>query len=280
MKMQNHYNSIRTRSCCISSRFSAGMILVFCMFSSLSFSQVVNVVSPVTSQTYNLPDPAGMQTAADVQGGITTAETAGKALCADAAKERAIALKELNKAKIMSGNYQAALNNFSKNEVAPYNTDLNNYTASGTMFNESLAAYNKAVLANNALAAKDRKAATVAGLNKQKAQIDVWGIKLTKWKSKLDAAKAKLDVDNAALQKQKQNADAAAKTADDKLKVTKPKLNGLLDQLTICANYAWKCHELLMNKFNSPKTTDDGYFSTPAYKSAIADLVSAMKLKV
>jgi len=279
MKMQNHHDRSRMRSYRISDLFSTGMILVFCVFSSRSFSQVVNVVSPVTNQTYNFPDPATMQTEADVQAAIAAAETAGKALCAEAAKERTSALNDLNKAKTMNSDYQAALNNFSKNEVTPYNTDLNNYTESGTKYSESLAAYNKAVLANNALAAKDRKAATVAALNKQKAQLDAWGIKLTKWKSKLDVAKARLDADNAALQKQKQNADTATKTADDKLKVTRPKLNGLLDQLTICANYAWKCHELLMNKFSSPKTTDDGYFSTPAYKSAIADLVSAMKLK-
>jgi hypothetical protein len=280
MKMQNYHNIVRGRLCGRISPLSVGMIFVFSMLSSFSFSQAVNVVSPVTSQTYNLPDPATMQTEADVQGAIAVAETAGKALCADAARERTTVLNDLNKAKTMNSDYQAALNNFSKNEVTPYNADLQNYTESGTKYNESLTAYNKAVLANNALAAKDRKAATVADLNKQKAQLDAWGIKLTKWKSKLDAAKTKLDVDNAALQKQKQNADAAAKTADDKLKVTKPKLNGLLDQLTICANYAWKCHELLMNKFNSPKTTDDGYFSTPVYKSAIADLVSATKLKI
>jgi hypothetical protein len=280
MKIQTPYNPVVTNFFCFGHLLSSGLIVALCLSSTSSFSQAVDVVSPVSTLTYKLPDPATMQTAADVQGGITMAETAGKALNADAANQIANTKAQINKAKTANSDYTAALNNFNKAEVIPYNTDLNNYAASGTKYSESLAAYNKAALANNALAAKDRKAATVAALNKQKTQLDAWGIKLGKWKIKLDAAKAKLDTDNAALQKQKQNADAAAQASADKLKASKPKLNALLDQLTICANYAWKCHELLTNKFNTPKSADDGYFSTPAYKGAIADLVATMNLKM
>jgi len=277
MKKQFRCNFDFTRLWRLRNMMSLGIVVVFCLLSKLSFSQAVDVVNPISNQTYKLPDPATMQTAADLQAAIATAETAGKALNADAAKERAVKLNDINKAKTANSDYVTALNNFNKNEVIPYNTDLNNYTASGTKFNEFLATYNKAAQANNALAAKDRKAATVAALNKQKAQIDAWGIKLTKWKAKLDAAKAKLDIDNAALQKQKQKSDAANQAITEKSKTANFKLNALLDQLTICANYAVKCHSILISKFSYPNTPDASYFSSPVYRSAIAELVSAMK---
>ena len=275
MKTQAHHKTVLCRLFHSNTLLSAGMIVVFCMLSTLSFSQAVNIVSPATNQTYKLPDPAIMQTPAEVQRAIADAETAGKALNADAIKERAITLNEtndFNKAKTMNSNYLAAFDNFAKNDVAKYKIDLDNYTASGTKYNEMLAAYNKAALANNALPAKKRKAATVAALNKQKAQIDASGAKLTKWKIRLDAAKAKLDVENAALPKQKLRADAALQTATEKLKASKKKIKSILDQSILCASYADKCHALLVSKFNNTAASDLGYFGTPGYKTSIADL--------
>ncbi len=276
MKTQTYRITIFSKIYSPSNLFSAVVIIAFCLFSTRSFSQAVNIVSPVTNQAYKLPDPATMQSATEIQGGITLAETAGKALNAEAKALISTNQNATNKAQGMNNDYITALNNFNKNDVIPYKADLDNYTASGTKYNESLAAYNKAALANNALAAKDRKPATVAALNKQKAQIDASGAKLTQWKTKLDAAKAKLDVTNAALQKQKQNSETAGQAAAEKAKASKTKLNGLLDQLTQCANYSAKCHALLVSKFNFPNP-DTGYFTSPAYKSAIATLYSAMK---
>jgi hypothetical protein len=259
---------------------STGMILVFCFFSTLSFSQTVDIVSPVTNATYKLPGLSTMQTAVEVQSAIIAAENTAKALSGDAAKERAITLSaqnDLNKAKTLNSDYLAALNNFSKNDVSPYTTDLNNYTASGTKFNELLTSYNKAALANNALPAKERKAATVAALNKQKAQIDAQSIKLSQWKIKLDAAKTKLDVKNVALQKQNQKQEAADLAAGNKIKASKDKLVKLLNELTSCERYTNSCRALLISKFSYSNTPDTGYFAKPVYRNAINDINAALK---
>jgi hypothetical protein len=271
MKTQTYPVTIFKRS------FPAVMAVLLCLFSASAFSQAVNIVSPVTNQAYKLPDPATMQSATEVQGGITLAETTGKTLNAEAKTIISNNQNATNKAQAMNSTYVTGLNNFNKNDVTPYKADLDNYTATGEKFNTSLAAYNKAAAANNALAAKDRKAATVAALNKQKMQLDATAAKLAQWKTKLDAAKAKLDVTNAALQKQKQNSETAALAATDRAKASKTKLNSLLDQLTQCANYAAKCHALLVSKFSAPNTPDTGYFTSSVYKSAIAALYSALK---
>jgi hypothetical protein len=277
MKTQTYPVTIFNRPYVLANLFSVAVAVVFCLLSAPSFSQAINIVSPVTNQAYKLPDPATMQSATEVQAGITLAETTGKTLNAEAKAIITTNQNAANKAQAMNSAYVTGLNNFNKNDVTPYKADLDNYTATGEKFNTSLAAYNKAAAANNAMAAKDRKAATVATLNKQKMQLDATGAKLTQWKTKLDAAKTKLDVTNAALQKQKQNSETATKATTDKAKASKTKLNGLLDQLTQCANYAAKCHALLISKFSAPNTPDTGYFTTPVYKSAIATLYSALK---
>jgi hypothetical protein len=253
------------------------MIIALCTAATASFSQAVNIVSPVTKANYKLPDPSVMQTAAEAEAAITTAEGAGKALNAEAKTIISANQSETGKAQAMKNDYMKALTNFSKNDVAPYNADMANYTASGTKFMELLKKHNAATLANNALAAKNRKAATVAALNKEKLQIDAWSAKLAKWKTKLDAAKTNLDVKNAALQSQDKKQQAAEQAAADKRKASKGQLNGLLDQLTMCANYAAKCRELLVSKFSYKGTPDPGYFGSPVYKSAIAELYNSMK---
>jgi hypothetical protein len=256
--------------------------LLFCLVTSASFCQPETVTSPVTNQTYKLPDPAGMQTAADLQAAITQAETTGKTLNAEATTQKNKAEAALNsntKAYSAQNDYTTAINNFNKNDVIPYKADLDKYNAAGAKFGVSLAAYNKAATANNALTAKDRKPAVVAGLTKQKVQIDTMGAQLTRWKTKLDAAKAKLDVKNAALQKQQKSYETGQQTSAADLKKIKPILNSLLTQLTVCANYAAKCHGLLVSKFNADKT-DTGYFSTPTYRASASELYSYLvKLK-
>jgi len=256
--------------------FRLCIIVALSTIATASFSQAVNIVSPVSNANYKLADPTVMQTASELQAAITNAETAGKALNAEAKAIISANQNEMTKAQAMKNDYLAALNNFSKNDVTPYNTDMNNYTASGTKFTELLKKHNAATLANNALPAKDRKAATVAALNKEKLQIDAWAAKLAKWKTSLDAAKAKLDVKNTALQNQDKKQQAANQVAADKKKASKVKLNGLLDQLTLCANYAAQCRELLTSKFKA--TPDPGYFGSPVYKSAIAELYNSMKI--
>jgi hypothetical protein len=259
---------------------SAGMIAVLCLLSSSSFSQSVDIVNPANNSNYKLPDPTAMKTAAEAEAAIRAAETAAKALNADAAKERVTVLSlqpGVNKARVMGTDYVTALNNFSKNDVVPYNTDMNNYTASGTKFTGMLASYNKAVQAYNALPAKDRKAATAAALNKQKVQIDALGAKLSQWKTKLDAAKAKLDVKNAALQKQNQKQEAATKTVSEKVKVSKDKLVRYMVQLNTCATYAGKCRLLLTSKFSYANKPDTGFFAGPVYRNAISDIDKALK---
>jgi hypothetical protein len=258
---------------------SAAAVVVVFLLPLAAFCQTVTVTSPVTSQTYKFPDPATAQTAADLQGAIGSAETAAKALSADALTEKAGVTAEENnyaKSEALKNDYATSLSAFNTNDVVPYNKDMANYTASGTKFSDLLAKHNKAVLANNALAAKDRKAATVAALNKEKTQIDTWAAQLSKWKDKLDAAKAKLDVKNAALQKQQKKNETGEETASTKLKASKAKLKNIADQLTVCSTYAAKCRGLLVSKFGG-SAADTGYFSSPAYKTAVADLNGSLE---
>jgi len=261
---------------------STAAVVIFCLLPIAAFCQTVTVTSPVTNQTYKFSDPATAQTAADLQGAIGSAETAAKALSADALTEKpGVSTEENNYAKseALKNDYAVSLSAFNTNDVVPYNKDMANYTASGTKFSDLLAKHNKAVLANNALAAKDRKAATVAALNKEKTQIDTWAAQLSKWKDKLDAAKAKLDIKNAALQKQQQKYETSEQASTNKLKTSKAKLKNIADQLTVCSTYAAKCRSLLVSKF-SDSAADTGYFSSPAYKTAIADLSASIeKLK-
>src|ERR1700733_15392508 len=66
----------------------AKLVVIFFLISNSGFSQVLNVVTPISNQAFKLPDPAALQTAADAQAAITSAEAAGKALLADAAAEK------------------------------------------------------------------------------------------------------------------------------------------------------------------------------------------------
>jgi hypothetical protein len=283
MKMNVFYNACISGSCRLVSQTLVAFIGITWLAPVMSYAQVVTIVSPATNQKYLLPDTATFHTAADIQNAIAATETAGKTLSADAATEEGKVTSvqnELIKAGAAKTDYLTSLNDFSKNDVAPYNADFNNYNAAGTKFNVSLAQYNKAALANNALPAKDRKPVNVAALTKQKVQIDAMAAQLGRWKIKLDAAKAKLDVKNTALQKRQQKYEATEKSAAPKLKASKTILNGLFNQLTICATYAARCHESLASKFKTGLATDNGYFGSPAYKSTIATLYGDLvKLK-
>jgi hypothetical protein len=263
--------------------FSFITMVVLCLMANAAFCQPVTIVSPVTNQTYKLPDPGVLQTAADMQAAIALAESTGKTLNAEATTEKGKATAALNenaKGYTAQNDYATAINKFNTDDVSPYKADLDKYTALGTKFNVSLTAYNKAATANNALPAKNRSAATVAALTKQKVQIDTMGAQLTRWKTKLDAVKAKLDIKNAALQKQQKTYQTAQETSAVKLKAIKPVLNNFLTQLTQCANYEAKCHGLLVSKFNKGAKADSSYFSTPAYRSSATDLYSYLvKLK-
>jgi hypothetical protein len=237
--------------------------------------QVLTVVTPITNQTYKLPDPASIQTADDTRAAIASAETAGKALIADANTEKKLVAAEQNSyntAETEKNDYIKAANDFSKNDVDPYKLDLNNYTATGTKFMQLLTKHNNAVKANNALPAKKRKAATVAALTKEKLHIDSMATQLTKWKTKLDAAKSKLDVKNAALQKQQQKYEPAEQAATLKLKPAKVALTNIVNQLNQCANYAAKYKSVLTAKSTSGATPVTGYFESAEYKSTVADL--------
>ncbi len=250
-----------------------GIITLLCFISAPVFSQALTVTT--ASQIYKLPDQATLQTAPGLQSAIATAEAAGKALTADAAAEKTNAAAQenaLTKSKTMEADYFTAVTAFSKNDVEPYNADLKNYTDAGTKFTLALSSYNKAVMANNALPAKNRKAATVAALNKQKAHIDSSVTMLSIWKGKLDKAKAKLDVKNNALKQQKNKYERIIQTATTKLKASGEKLKNITGQLSVCESYAAKCHGLLMSKFNG--TPDTGYFGTNEYKNAFADLTA------
>ena len=251
------------------------LVIIFFLISNSGFSQVVNVVTPISNQAFKLPDPGALQTAVDAQAAITSAEAAGKALLADAAAEKiniATELTSYNQAETQKNDYLTGINNFSKNDVDPYNLDLNNYNIAGAKLVKLLAKHNNAVKANNALPAKDRKPATVAALTKEKMQVDSMSAQLVKWEAKLNAAKAKLDVKNAALQKQQQKYTATESAATTRLKASKVRLTGILNQLTSCVAYAGKCKGLLTTKFNAGSTAVAGYFETAEYKSAFADM--------
>ena len=257
--------------------FLTAAAVVFGILPLCGFSQVISIVTPESHQTYQLPDPPTIQTAENAQTAITAAENAAKALFADAAIEKTSVAAEqaaYNKAEAEKNEYLAGITNFSKQAVEPYKSDLNNYTALGTKYTTLLDKHNKAVNANNALPAKNRKAATVAALNKEKLQVDSMSSQLTKWKTKLDAAKAKLDVRNAALQKQQKKYEADEQASSTKLRVSKNKLSGVLSQLTICANYAAKCKGLSAAKATGTAgiSATPGYFDSAEYKAAVTDL--------
>jgi len=253
-----------------------GMLL--CFFAQISHAQVISIMGASGNQTYRLPDTATLKTTAGVQAAITTVEAAGKALTASAAVEKAVEAAQgnvLNKSKATESDYVTAVTAFSKNDVAPYKADLDAYTAAGTKFTTALSNYNKAVIANNALPAKSRKAATVALLNKQKAHIDSSVTQLSNWKVKLDKAKAKLDVKNGTLLKQKTAYETAGQMAATKIKASGVKLKSIADQLSLCEKYAAQCHKLLVDKFGG--TDDAGYFSTTDYKNTKADLNTSIE---
>ncbi len=255
---------------------------VVCMLPLCGFSQATSIVTPESHQTFQLPDPATIQTAESTQSAITAAENAAKALLADAATEKTnIAAQQTayNKAEAEKNEYVAGITNFSKQDVEPYKTDLNNYTALGTKYTALLDKHNKAVNANNALPAKNRKAATVAALNKEKLQVDSISTQLGKWKTRLDAAKAKLDVKNATLQKQQKKYEADEQASSAKLRASKSKLSGVLSQLTTCANYAAKCKGLSAAKATGTagSSATPGYFDSAEYKAAVTDLGMTMQ---
>lgn len=262
--------------------FLTAAAVVVCLLPVRGFGQVTSIVTPESHQTYQLPDPATIQTAENVQAALTTAENAAKALIADGSIEKTnIAAEQTahNKAETEKNEYLAGITNFSKQDVDPYNADLNNYRALGTKYTVLLDKHNKAVKANNALPAKNRKAATVAALNKEKLQVDSMSSQLGKWKTKLDAAKAKLDVKNAALQKQQKKYEADEPSSSAQLRVSKGKLSALLNQLTVCANYAAKCKGLVASKSTGTTASNPspGYFDSAAYKAAAADLAASLQ---
>ncbi|HZY36158.1 MAG TPA: hypothetical protein VFE53_05890 [Mucilaginibacter sp.] len=252
-----------------------------CLISSPGLGQVISVVTPVSHQTYLLPDPKKIPSAADVPAAITSAETAAKALLADGATEKTAATAEQNeliKAETEKNEYVTAVTTFSKQDVDPYKSDLNNYNALGTKYTTMLAKYNKGANANNAMPAKDRKPATVAALSKQKIQVDSIGTQLGTWKTKLDVTRAKLDIKNAALQKQQKKYEAEEQAATAKLKASKSKIYGILNQLTICASYAARCNGLLKPQTGpAAGNAGNGYFDTPEYKSAVTELTAALQ---
>jgi len=264
--------------------FLATVAAVFCMHPMRGSGQVTSIVTPESHQTYQLPDPATIQTAENAQTALTTAQNAAKALIADAASEKTdIAAEQnaYNKAEAEKNEYLAGLTNFSKQNVDPYKADLNNYTALGTKYTTLLDKHNKAVKANNALPAKNRKATIVAALNKEKLQVDSMSSQLSKWKTKLDAAKAKLDVKNTALQKQQKKYEADEQSSSAKLRVSKNKISGILNQLMACANYAAKCKGLIAAKSTATPGNNvvTDYFDSVGYEAAITDLgVTLQKL--
>jgi len=258
------------------------IVLPFLFYASL-YAQPVTVSDAVSNKVYTLPDPAAAQTAAELQVAITRAETTARALCADVENEKArvtAAENDQSKAFALKNEIITGTNNFNKNDVIPYKQDMDNYNAAGAKYSDLLSRHNKAVLANNALAAKDRKATTVAALNKEKIEIDAQAAQLGKWKDKLDAAKAKLDVKKAALQKQQQNGEAQDQSSTAKLKACKVKLKGLMDQMSVCAAYAERCRALLASKFKVDVAVNTGYFNSPEYKNALSALNALLdKLK-
>lgn len=272
MKTQINHNGINIRICRLINLLSTGIIVVFCLLATPSFSQDVAIQ---TNATYKLPDPAGMQTLAQVKGAIVTAELAGQALNADAEKEKAelqSAENDYGKAQAMKSDYLTGLDSYTKNGYNPYMADLNSYTPNVTNYAEILTRHNNAVAASNVLAPEQRNAATVASLNSEKTELDTWKVKLDTWKNNLDDARSKLDAQRTALLLQKQQYETAYQNAMDRLNASQAKLKAILDQLILCANYADKCRSILISKFNYTGTSTTGYFGTPVYKGSIADL--------
>jgi hypothetical protein len=275
MKTQIYQIGVFTRHFRLPNLISAGILILFGLFPVKSFSQVIKVVSPSTNVSYILPDPDSLLNSAAVLGAVTTAEMAGKALDADAANEKTVLItaeNDYSTAQTMKSNYLAALDDYTKKGYNPYMTDYNSYTPNMQNYNETLSRHNTAVAANNALAPEQRNAANVASLNSEKTELDNWKVKLDTWKSNLDIAKAKLDAQRAILLDQKQQYDTANQSAADKLRASRLKLKGILDQLILCESYAQKCNKLLVAKFNYSGTSATGYFGTPVYKESIDDL--------
>lgn len=248
--------------------------LVFFVASN-AFGQAMAITTPVTNNTFNLPDPDSFKNANDAQSAIAGAESAGKALAADAEvikKDITPAQSDFSKAEILKSNYSAAVTAFDKNDVEPYKLDLDKYNAAGRKYTDRRDTYNKAAQANNALPASQRKAATVALLNKQRLQVDSMGKQLTAWETRLDATKTKLDVKTAALAKQKLQYEAAEKGPVSRLRAAKANLKDIQTQLTNCAGYAQKCHALLSSKFGAPASSYSGYFVTPEYQGVVSGI--------
>lgn len=259
----------------LKANLSAALGLLLALASQVVFSQQRDIITPVSNQVFKLSDTSSFKSAADLQAAIATAESAGKALAADAdavKKNIAPAQSDLSKAETSKASYTTAVNAFNKADVEPYKKDLDNYNVAGKKYTDQLAKYNKAAQANNALPANQRKAATVAQLNKQRLQVDSMGKQLANWKTRLDAAKAKLDVKNAVLNKQMQEYRAAEQGPIGRLKAAKVKLKAISDQLTTCAQYAQKCHALLNSKFGAPAAAYTGYFVSPEYQRALSGI--------
>ena len=83
------------------------------------------------------------------------------------------------------------------------------------------------------------------------------------------------------LQKQQRKYEADEQSSSAKLRASKTKLSGVLNQLTACANYAAKCKGLIAAKTTGPagSSAPPGYFDSTEYKSAVTDLgVTLQKL--
>jgi len=236
--------------------------------------QELDIVTPNTNQSFKLPDPATFTTPAQAKLNISSAEDVGKLLVAsvDKIKENVTAAQaDLSKGEALKASYTTAVTAFDKNDVEPYKKDLDNYNAAGKKYTDQLAKYNKAAQANNALPANKRKTAAVAQLNRQRLQVDSMGKQVGTWKTRLDAAKAKLDIKNAALNKQQQQYQATEQGPIAKLKNAKENLKTISSQLTMCEAYVQKSHNML-SKLGEPATADNGYFTTPDYKKALANI--------
>lgn len=280
MKPQIDHKGVISHLCNLTNLLLTGMIVVFCLLNTRSFSQEVAVIRPSTNTTYKLSDPTGMETLSAIKGAITSAESTAEVLNADAEKEKAqmqSAEIEYKRAESIRENYLTGIENYSKNGYGPYMSDYNSYTADAARYDEVLGRHNSAVAASNSLAPEQRSAATVTILNSEKRNLDTWKVKLDTWKTSLDDAKAKLDAQRAALLLQKDQYEAAYNTALENLKGSQTKLKGLLDQLALCESYADKCKSILASKFNLTDTSTTGYFGSGAYKGAVTELNIALE---
>jgi len=254
---------------------STGMVIVFFLLSLQSFSQSLDIISPTTNISYRLPNTDSLQNLEAVQGAVVTAELAAKALSTDAAGEKARltdAENDFSQTQTKRNDYQAALDNYTKNGYDPYTADLNNYTQNVAQYDAALQTHNTATDASNALLPEQRNANTVANLNSEKAQLDSWKAKLETWKSSLDDAKAKLDAQREGLQQQKAQYVTFYQSAVERLKISRLKLKDILDELVLCSYYAEKCRARGMSKFNYTGSSATGYFGMPVYQGSIADL--------